>query len=88
MTWYKLEEEQAHGIINICWKLLMGAGLILLYIQNPFWQYFTFGTIIFLSGYGGYLYSVHDRKKLQDQIKIDKEIIGELEKELKELKKK
>ena len=81
MTWYKLEDDQVDGIINIGLMLILACAAISFYLANPIWQFSMLGIIIFFSVYVSFLYNKQKRKH------IKAEVWRKFEKEAKRIKK-
>lgn len=87
MTWYKLEDDQVDGIINMLYLVIAGCAAISFYLQNPGWQYTMLAIILIAVIYHNFLYNKHKHKAIEMKIRvISEKKIRELELELAELK--
>jgi len=92
MTWYKLEDDQVDGIINLLYLLIGGCALASFYVNNPIWIISVLVTILVCITYHSFLYNKHKHKVIEIQVreKVTKEFqekIREYELELERLKK-
>jgi Ca2+/Na+ antiporter len=68
MTWYKLEDDQVDGLINIGLMLILAAAAVSFYLDNPIWQYSMLGIIIVFSVYIDFLYNKQKRKHIKNEL--------------------